>query len=93
MVTVVTIYFYITLHDLMLVNFGLNWLKCDTFSIIQALMLWFIRLHPTLVSFNVMVVSPAYDLRFAILKDIPIAKQSDSLLMLWMLGKILYKWE
>ena len=77
----------------MWVNFGLNWLKCDTFSIIQALMLWFIRLHPTLVSFNVMVVSLAYDLRFAILKDIPLAKQSDSLLMLWMLGKNLYKWE
>ena len=30
--------FYPTLHDLMWVNFGINWLKCSTFSIIQALM-------------------------------------------------------
>ena len=31
------LYFYTTLHDLMLVNFGLSGLKCDIFSIIQAL--------------------------------------------------------
>ena len=30
--------FYTTLHDLMWVNFGINWLKCSTFSIIQAWM-------------------------------------------------------
>ena len=30
--------FYTTLHDLMWVNFGINWLKCNTFSFIHALM-------------------------------------------------------
>ena len=37
-VTVKTMYFYTTLHDLIWLNFGLSWPKCDTFSIIQALM-------------------------------------------------------
>ena len=30
--------FYTTLHDLMWVNFKINWLKCNTFSFIHALM-------------------------------------------------------
>ena len=38
MVTAVTMYFYITLHDLMWVNFKFGWLQCGTFFIIQALM-------------------------------------------------------
>ena len=29
MIIVGTMYFYITLHDLMWMNFELNWLKCD----------------------------------------------------------------
>ena len=49
--TMATMYFNIILHGLMLVNFGLNWLKCYTFSIIEALMwvLWDTRswFHPT----------------------------------------------
>lgn len=30
-VTIVIIYFYISLHDVMWMNFRLNWLKCGTF--------------------------------------------------------------
>ena len=37
--------FYTTLHDLMWVNFGINWLKCSTFCIIQALMQMFLRIY------------------------------------------------
>ena len=40
-------YFDTTLHDLMWVNFGLDWLECDTFSIIQAPMR--VLLRPQLV--------------------------------------------
>ena len=37
--------FYTTLHDLIWVNFEINWLKCSTFSIIQALMQMLLRIY------------------------------------------------
>ena len=57
--TIATMYFNIILHGLMLVNFGFNWQKCDTFSIIEALMWvlwdtrsWFLFYRPFLTFFN-----------------------------------------
>ena len=38
-VTIVTIYFYITLHDLIRMNIELSWKIVRIFSIIQALIL------------------------------------------------------
>ena len=38
-VTIVTIYFYITLHDLIWMNIELSWKIVRIFSIIQALIL------------------------------------------------------
>ena len=35
---IVTMYFYITLYGMIRVNFGFDWLKCDSYFIIQALM-------------------------------------------------------
>ena len=35
---IATMYFYITLYGMIRVNFGLDWLKCDSYFIIQALM-------------------------------------------------------